>query len=181
MNVWIQSPSQIIAEALSLMVVDLGFEPTDTADERTEAAVWDLTHGRFPFPAPPQTTPTLALVLGDEHLADLLRQGYRGYVRPEEGGDVLRQALNAVRRGEIWAERQTLTKAIDRLAQPQLTAREEEIHDLISQGLSNRAVARKLGISERTVKAHASRLYEKLGVNGRVELIVQARSDAAYS
>ena len=45
--------------------------------------------------------------------------------------------------------------------------------DLLSGGLSNRAVAERLGISERTVKAHVSNLFDKHGVKNRTELVSQ--------
>ncbi len=50
-----------------------------------------------------------------------------------------------------------------------LTAREEQIHDLIGKGASNRDIAEKLRLSEATIKQYASQLYRKLGVKNRVE------------
>lgn len=56
-----------------------------------------------------------------------------------------------------------------------LTPREHEILGLIAQGLSNREIGEKLFVSENTVKTHSSRLFEKLGVNRRVQAIQRGR------
>lgn len=52
-----------------------------------------------------------------------------------------------------------------------LSAREREIADLYSRGLSARRVAERCGISARTVETHVRHVYEKLGLHGRDELI----------
>jgi DNA-binding NarL/FixJ family response regulator len=50
-----------------------------------------------------------------------------------------------------------------------LTTRELEVLDLVSQGLSNKAIARRLGISDQTVKFHVATIFDKLGVANRTE------------
>jgi DNA-binding NarL/FixJ family response regulator len=181
-HVWIHSPNTTIAESLCVLLIGLGFRASDRLTEETKVGLWDLTHVTVSgaIPSPPDV-PTVALVHPSTDLVTLLIAGYRGYVRAGEGADTLQAALRAVARGELWAERDALAQTIRRVSRPQLTAREEEIHRLISEGLTNRAVARKLGITERTVKAHASRVYEKLGVHGRVELIVRSRGAVGHT
>lgn len=56
-----------------------------------------------------------------------------------------------------------------------LTPREHEILGLIAQGLSNREIGEKLFVSENTVKTHSSRVFDKLGVNRRVQAVQKAR------
>jgi ATP/maltotriose-dependent transcriptional regulator MalT len=56
-----------------------------------------------------------------------------------------------------------------------ITPREHEILGLIATGLSNREIGERLFVSENTVKTHSSRLFEKLGVNRRVQAVVRAR------
>ncbi len=56
-----------------------------------------------------------------------------------------------------------------------ITAREHEIVGLIAQGLTNREIGEKLFVSENTVKTHSARLFEKLGVNRRVQAVQEAR------
>ncbi len=56
-----------------------------------------------------------------------------------------------------------------------ITPREYEILGLIAEGLSNREIGERLFVSENTVKTHSSRLFEKLGVNRRVQAVVKGR------
>jgi len=55
-----------------------------------------------------------------------------------------------------------------------LTPREEQVVALVADGLSNRGVARELGLSEHTVKKYLFRIFDKLGVSTRVELVLYA-------
>ena len=57
-----------------------------------------------------------------------------------------------------------------------LTRREQEILELIAAGLSTREMAERLGVSENTVKSHASRLFDKLGVRRRTQAVQSARA-----
>jgi two-component system, NarL family, response regulator LiaR len=56
-----------------------------------------------------------------------------------------------------------------------VTPREHEILGLIAAGLSNREIGERLFVSENTVKTHSSRLFEKLGVNRRVQAVLKGR------
>jgi NarL family two-component system response regulator LiaR len=56
-----------------------------------------------------------------------------------------------------------------------ITRREHEILGLIAQGLSNREIGERLFVSENTVKTHSSRLFDKLGVNRRVQAVLKGR------
>jgi DNA-binding CsgD family transcriptional regulator len=59
---------------------------------------------------------------------------------------------------------------------PLLTGREEQIVNMVIEGLPNHEIAVKLGVSIHTVKNHLFRVYEKLGVSNRVELVLYAQS-----
>jgi DNA-binding CsgD family transcriptional regulator len=63
----------------------------------------------------------------------------------------------------------------EKLAELGITPREHEILTLIAEGLSNREIGERLFVSENTVKTHSSRLFEKLGVNRRVQAVQKAR------
>lgn len=63
----------------------------------------------------------------------------------------------------------------DRLAELAITPREHEILGLIAEGLSNREIGARLFVSENTVKTHSSRLFEKLGVNRRIQAVQRAK------
>jgi len=56
-----------------------------------------------------------------------------------------------------------------------ITPREHEILGLIAQGLSNREIGERLFVSENTVKTHSSRVFDKLGVNRRVQAVLKGR------
>ncbi|MCC3282256.1 response regulator [Arthrobacter caoxuetaonis] len=65
--------------------------------------------------------------------------------------------------------------AKEQFPEPELTAREVEVLDCLAEGLSNVRIARKLGISETTVKTHVSRVLAKLGVESRLQAALAAR------
>jgi two-component system, NarL family, nitrate/nitrite response regulator NarL len=94
------------------------------------------------------------------------------------------QMLEAVSSGKVWtypeltlallksANTQTINPEAQELVEHRLTAKEKEVVELVVQGLSNDAVAHKLGITPRTVKAHVTSIFEKLHVNDRVALVL---------
>ncbi len=55
---------------------------------------------------------------------------------------------------------------------PPLTTREQDVARLVASGLSNKAIALRLGLREGTVKVHLHNIYQKLGISSRVELIL---------
>jgi DNA-binding NarL/FixJ family response regulator len=66
-------------------------------------------------------------------------------------------------------------EAAAREASLTLTPREIEIVRMVAQGLRNKAIAERLSISEGTVKVHLHNIYEKFGVDGRLELVLCAQ------
>jgi DNA-binding NarL/FixJ family response regulator len=92
--------------------------------------------------------------------------------------------VRKVARGESWIERDTVTRAFRTIvgreaaaesAEENLTPREVEMVRMVAQGLRNKAIAERLAISEGTVKVHLHNIYEKLGVDGRLELVLCAQ------
>mgnify|MGYP001040433458 CR=1 FL=1 len=119
----------------------------------------------------------------------LVRKGARGVVRKHREADHLGTAIRKVSAGEIWLSRGGLSRLVDDMATsadvhphpPQrggafmsLTEREREVAALIAEGLHNRAIAARLGITENTVRHHLTAIYGKLGVADRLELAVHA-------
>jgi len=94
--------------------------------------------------------------------------------------------IERVHRGEIFATNQQLSYLLDSVSQLPcmrvvsatgqilLTCREEQVVALVTDGLSNRNVANELGLSEHTVKKYLFRIFEKLGISSRVELVLYA-------
>lgn len=123
--------------------------------------------------------PVVALV-GDEEGAKIAWQaGIHGIIGREKSADTIVSALNATFHGLTTIDpRYLMLKgvspvAIDPLVDP-LTTREEEVLGLVSQGLTNRAIAHQLHISEHTVKFHLNSVLTKLGVQSRTEAVVKA-------
>jgi DNA-binding NarL/FixJ family response regulator len=69
-------------------------------------------------------------------------------------------------------EQQPAVAAADRL-----TAREREVLDLVGQGLANKQIARRLGIAERTVKAHLTSVFQAIGVTDRTQAALWAQKN----
>lgn len=128
------------------------------------------------------------IVIGPEGNDELVMQsiiaGARAYLDMRAGPKTVREAIEVVTQGSIWAPRRLLSKLVDRLlnvpdssltqSSPHLTAREEEVLKMILMARSNREIAHQLGIEERTVKAHVGRLMRKTGAENRIELSVRA-------
>jgi DNA-binding NarL/FixJ family response regulator len=120
----------------------------------------------------------------DELVLNSIIAGARAYLSPAADPETIRMAIEVVTEGSIWAPRRLLSKLIDRLLRtpnsgsrssaPRLTEREQQVLDLILMAQPNREIARQLGIEERTVKAHVSRLMRKTGAENRIELSMRA-------
>lgn len=121
----------------------------------------------------------------DELVLEAITAGARAFLDSAAGPEVVRQAIDVVVSGSIWAPRRLLSKLIDRLlgvpeagdtsfGKLHLTERERQVLELILSAQSNREIARQLGIEERTVKAHVGRLMRKTGAENRIELSIMA-------
>jgi DNA-binding NarL/FixJ family response regulator len=111
-----------------------------------------------------------------------LRAGARGFVHKDASADVVVRAVRAVAAGELWFEPRLLAAAggkgprRDTVPEPfaSLTERERDIVRLVGEGLRNEEIARRLGITEKTVRNHLTAVFDKVGVSGRLELVVFA-------
>jgi len=121
--------------------------------------------------------------LDEMRLLEAVRLGVAGVVLKEMAPRLLVECVRKVHAGEKWLEKQSVARAIDRVAKREsdlqqlskiLTPRELEIVRLVAEGLRNREIADRLTITEGTVKIHLHNIYEKLGVSGRPQLILFA-------
>jgi len=114
-----------------------------------------------------------------------MRAGARGYVLKEAEPEELRRAVEAAHRGEVMLCPIIAKKVLEHFGsdpkpqQPglpyeQLTQRELEVLQLAADGLSNKEIAEKLVISERTAKNHIANIFSKLHVNDRTQAILYA-------
>ncbi len=172
-KVLVYSPHLLTGNALVSLLNSLGFEGSMDDPSGAELALWDLCSYSNHYP-PPAAVPTLAMVSGCENtMAELLRMGYRGLLSASDGPEVLKKALQALRRGEVWAERMVLAEALIPRESRRLTPQELKVLNLLGRGLSNRDIARQLGVGEKTVKGYLSKLFAKTGTKNRTDLILQ--------
>ncbi|RLU86981.1 DNA-binding response regulator [Streptomyces griseocarneus] len=136
-------------------------------------------------------TPELACLMltsfdDDEALFDAIMAGAAGYVLKQINGSELVSAVRTVATGESTLDPRTASRVMARLRGPQepdpseapgvdrLSPREREILELIGEGLTNRQIADRLFLAEKTVKNRVSSLLSKLGVGRRVQAAVIA-------
>jgi DNA-binding NarL/FixJ family response regulator len=100
-----------------------------------------------------------------------LRAGTRGFVHAGMRPEQIARALSIAKRGEVVLPRELLVGLVvgeDRKEElTELTPRQEEILELVDEGLSNAEIARRLWLSESTVKQHLRKVYQTLGVKNR--------------
>ena len=122
--------------------------------------------------------------LRPELTLDAFRNGAKGVFCRKEPIEALGKCIRAVHKGQIWVGSEQLEMLLRALieAKPMrvtnfqgtalLTKREEEVAALVAEGLTNREVAEKLGLSEHTVSNYLFKIYEKLGISRRVEFVL---------
>ena len=124
-----------------------------------------------------------------EMVRDAFKLGVSGYLPKSSGTAVTRHALQLVRSGGVYVPSQALGEPVadqpgeGQGARPEqtegehstLTPRQLAVLALLEQGMSNKSIARELGIGEITVKAHVSAILRKLGVDNRVQAVLAAR------
>ena len=138
--------------------------------------------------------PDLAVVLLLDHydrelVVNSLRAGARGlFCLASMPFKSLCRCITSVHQGQYWTNTEQMRYLIDALSmgpsvrlinargQAVLTAREEQTVALVTEGLNNREIARELNLKENTVKKSLLRIYDKLGVSNRVELVLYALS-----
>ena len=126
-------------------------------------------------------TVLLTATIGDAEVVEALRLGVKGLVLKESPPETLLECVRSVYAGGQYVEPQTMSRAFSRVLKGEeaarqvsklLTQRELEVVRLIAQGHRNRTIAERLSISEGTVKIHLHNIYSKLGIDGRLELVL---------
>lgn len=141
-----------------------------------------LSQLRTSFPG----TRTIALLksVPQDLVVDAFRAGAKGVFCKAEPIGALCKCIRAVHAGQIWANSHQLNLIVEALVNATplhvtnatgrrlLAKREEEVASLVAEGLTNRDIAQKLNLSEHTVSNYLFRIYEKLGISSRVELVL---------
>ena len=127
----------------------------------------------------------LTMLEDDDSIFAAMRAGARGYLLKEADGTELRRAIEAVGSGQAIFGPAIARRVMSFFAAagaanaarpfPELTEREREVLNLIAQGRNNQDIARRLGLSEKTVRNHVSNILGKLQVVDRAQAIVRAR------
>ncbi len=135
------------------------------------------------------THPKLPIVMlcdyaGDDLVISSFRAGARGLLCRSQSIGILTKCIQAVHSGEIWASNEHLQVLLGALAAAGparvtsadglnlLAQREGQVVNLVADGLTNKDIAARLGLSEHTVSNYLFRIYNKLGVSNRVELVL---------
>ncbi len=128
-------------------------------------------------------SPTACIVWGNSiSEAEALRFfqiGARGIVRKTAELGTLLNCFRAVRAGTTWMEDAVFREVSrpDRYPRSELTPREQQVMELVEQGLKNKEIGRELGIRPGTVKIHLKHIFEKTGVRGRYGLALSGLKD----
>jgi DNA-binding NarL/FixJ family response regulator len=149
-----------------------------------DAVVWDLGPAAAPAIEPPAGlegagVPLLALIAEPRQAAEALAAGARAVLLRSASGERLAAALSAAAQGLV-----TLDEPVADALRPRpvlaagphesLTPREREVLQLLAQGLANRRIAERLGITERTAKFHVNAILGKLGAESRTGAVALA-------
>jgi len=129
----------------------------------------------------------IMLTVSDEEadLYDAVKNGASGYLLKDSSIDEVAQAIRVVADGQSLISPSMAIKLLDEFKQmsrsdrqqvpsPRLTDRELEVLKLVAQGLNNREIAKRLFISENTVKNHVRNILEKLQLHSRMEAVMYA-------
>jgi two-component system, NarL family, nitrate/nitrite response regulator NarL len=158
--------------------------PEPGVGPRADVVVWDVNDA-----VPPSSiVPVLALVNGARDARRALRSGARGALSRSSPSHAIGPAALAVAAGH-WVVDESFALSLFGLAQEApadqvpalLSPREQEVLELLSEGLSNRDIAERLGISRHTAKFHVNAILDKLGATTRTEAVVLAARSGVLS
>jgi two-component system nitrate/nitrite response regulator NarP len=123
----------------------------------------------------------LTAAIDEREAREAIGLGVNGLVLKDTAPGSLVHCLEEVAQGRRWIEQSILLRALDASLESDeiaptplaaLSQREREIMNQVVQGLRNREIAALFGITEGTVKVHLHKVYEKLGVSSRTELVI---------
>jgi two-component system, NarL family, response regulator LiaR len=135
--------------------------------------------GRLCEVSPGTRSIVLTSFLDEDSLLPAIRAGAAGYLLKDVEPAELVRAIRAAHAGEALLSPAVTARLLERVARAEpeplpLTDREREVLVLVARGLSNKAIARELGLAEKTAKNHVSNILAKLGVADRTQAALYA-------
>jgi DNA-binding NarL/FixJ family response regulator len=142
----------------------------------------------------PKIAPVLLADSDDRELVvNAFRAGAKGiFLFTRTPFPMLCKCIQCVSRGQVWIDSQQMNYVLDALSEVPtlrvvtssgrflLTPREEQVVALVADGMTNRGVATELGLSEHTIKKYLLRIFDKVGISSRVELVLYAMSHGEH-
>ena len=166
----------VSSETAEVALWDAGVDPSKTLSRLAEVRALDM--------------PVVAVVGDPSHVAPAIAAGARGVVLRDQVGPGIHAALAAVRSGLTVMDTALASSLVPnqpvRVNGPthsangsakgrgELTEREKQVVQLLAEGLSNKLIADRLGISDHTAKFHVNGVMMKLGASTRTEAVVEA-------
>ena len=190
---WMQAIQKIaiLHEAIDLPMVEQKLATLKPVILLLDLSIPDL-HGQVGLSELQKISPSTRIILltttpTETEGTSMLEAGAKGYCSMEMDPALLAKAVKMVQKGEVWVGRKVISHLLDTLvtlteqqrnrslpkADPSLdvlTPREKEIVQQIGGGSSNKEIAHQLHVSEKTVKAHLTSVFRKLGVSDRLHL-----------
>jgi len=134
-------------------------------------------------PQPPKIV-ALGVPDAEDELLACAEAGISGYVTRDDSIETMVDVIDSVSRGELLTTPRIAAVLLERVGalaasarapeRHRLTPREREIVELLAEGLANKAIAARLGISDQTVKFHVAAIYGKLGAANRTDAVRRA-------
>lgn len=110
----------------------------------------------------------------EEDIYRAIRAGAHGYLLKDTSESEMVAALFVVHQGKRYIPRHIAARLADRMMRADLTGRELQVLELLSEGATNKQIAKSLDISENTVRNHVNNIMEKLHVSDRTEAVTAA-------
>jgi DNA-binding NarL/FixJ family response regulator len=166
---------QVIEQKPDVLLLDLSMPDVDGIEVTRRVAA-----------ASPTTRVVLFTSFSDrEQIVQALDAGAIGYLLKDAEPEAIHEALRAAARGESplapKAAAELLASRAERpIGDVELTARERDVLQLVIAGDANKQIARKLGISEKTVKGHLTNLFQRIGVQDRTQAALWAERNGIF-